>query len=130
MLTEKDKNNLFQEKKCYVARFFHKRKIVSRLNALISQADEILKKYPEVDFSNAIETAYLLGGRLLFEEQKWNLTVETYLGEIFHNFVSDIQMKLNTIIAPDAISEYAKSRWRIVAKREILVVFHDDLKKI
>ncbi len=130
MLTEKDKTNLFNEKKFCVVRFFYKRKIMKGLDTLINQADEILKKFPEVDFNNAIETAYLLGSRLLFEEQKWNLTVETYLAEIFHSSISDLQKELNRVIAPDAISEYAKSRWRIVAKRKILIVFHDDLKKI
>lgn len=100
------------------------------LDALINQADKILKKYPEVDFYNAIETAYLLGSRLLFEEQNWNLTVETYLAEIFHSSISDLQKELNKAIAPDAISDYAKTRWRLVERRKILIVFRNDLEKI
>lgn len=130
MLTEKDKTNLFKEKKCCVVRFFYKRKIMKGLDTLINQADEILKKYPEVDFNNAIETAYLLGSRLLFEEQKWNLTVETYLAEIFHSSISDLQKELNKAIAPDAISDYAKTRWRIVEKQKILIAFRADLIKL
>lgn len=130
MLTEKDKSNLFKGQKCCVVIFFKKRKIMRGLDSLINQADKILKKYPEVDFNNAIETAYLLGSRLLFEEQKWNLTVETYLAEIFHSSISDLQKELNKAIAPDAISDYAKTRWRIVEKQKILIAFRADLIKL
>lgn len=127
MLSEQDRNNFYNGKKKFELKCLYKRNVVRKIEDLIFQVDKILEVYKEVTFDNAIETAFLQGGKLVFEEQKWSLLVDNYLCEIFRGYISDIQTKLAYVIAPDAISEYAKARWRLVEKRKMLIEFRNKL---
>lgn len=132
MLTEKDKNNLYKGKKCLLFTFFRKKKALKDLNALIKDADDILNNYKEVEFSNVYETEINQGGHILMAEQKWNIAVETFLCNIFNDNYSDLQTRLNiaSFASDAAISNYAKSRYRIVEKQKILIAFRDELEKL
>ena len=128
MLSEQDRNNFYNGKKQFELKCLYKRNVVRKIDDLIFQVDKILEVYKKVTFDNAIETAFLQGGKLVFEEQKWSLLVDNYLCETFRGYRSDIQTKLAYVFAPDAISEYAKARWRLVEKRKMLIEFKNALE--
>lgn len=127
MLSEKDKKNLFGGKRGLFL-LLEKQKAKKKLNTFIKSVDEILQKYSPVDFNNVFTTAFLQESRILFEEQMWSLAVNNYLIEIFGNQQSDVLMKFGSIIAPDAISDYIKTRYRLTKKREILETLVNDIE--
>lgn len=128
-MTENEKKNLFGGKRGLLL-LLEKQKAKKKLSTFIKSVDEILQKYPPVDFNNVFTTAFLQESRILFEEQMWSLAVNNYLTEIFGNQQSDVLMKFGSIIAPDAISDYIKIRYRLTKKREILETLVEDIEKI
>lgn len=126
-MTENDKRNLFGGK-CGISAFFYRQRVMRELNLLINEADNILATYQEVDFNNVFITALQQNSRLLFEEQMWAQAADNFLLKIFENQQSDIRVKFNSIIPPDAISDYAKTRYRLSEKRELLRSLLNDIK--
>ena len=129
MMTEKDKENLFGGKRGLSA-FFFKQRTVRELTALIEDVDNILTTYKEVDFNNVFITALQQSSRLLFEEQMWAQAADNFLLKIFANQQSDVRRNFNSIIPPDAISEYAKTRYRLTEKRKLLNSLLNDIESI
>lgn len=126
MLSEKDKINLFGGKKC-IAAFFAKRKLIKELDALIKEADELLLKYPEVEFLNVLETAYLQNSGIANGEKIWSEKVGNVLMEAFNMQVSDVQMKFENTYWTQAISQYGNTRCTLKMKREVLISFREEV---
>ena len=126
-MTEKDKKNLFGGKKS-ICTFFQKQKAIREINSLIKDADNILNTYPEVDFNNVFITALQQSSRILFEEQLWAEAADNFLLKLFNNQQSDIRKSFNSILPPDAVSDYAKTRYKLSKKRELLNALLNDLE--
>ena len=129
MLSEKDKKNLFGGRRGLLL-LIEKQKAKKKLSTFIKSADEILQKYPSVTFDNVFQTAYQQNSRILFEEQMWSLAVDNYLSEVFGHQQSDIKQKFNSVISQEAISDYAKTRSRMIEKLNILVTLQRDIKEL
>jgi hypothetical protein len=127
-MTEKDRQNLFGGKKC-IAAFFAKRKLMKELDALIKEADELLVKYPEVEFLNVLETAYIQNSSIANAEKIWSEKVDNVLRETFRQ-VSDVERAFGSTRWTQAISQYANTRCTLVKKREIIVALRDEIKAL
>ena len=130
MLSEQDRNNFYNGKKKFELKCLYRRRVIRKIDDFLAQANDILETYKGVTFDNAIETAFLQGGGLVFEERKWNMQVNNYLCMIFCNHRSGIQAKFTAVFAPDAISEYARARWRLVEEQKILNEFRIATKQL
>ena len=128
-MTEKDRQNLFGGKKC-IAAFFAKRKLMKELDALIKEADELLVKYPDVDFLNVLETAYLQNSGIVNDVQIWSEKVTNVLKATFNMQASEVQVKIENTFWTQAISQYANTRCTLVMRRDILVEFKKELSNL
>lgn len=128
-MTEKDRQNLFGGKKC-IAAFFAKRKLMKELDALIKEADELLVKYPDVDFLNVLETAYLQNSGIVNDVKIWSEKVTNVLKATFNMQASEVQVKIENTFWTQAISQYANTRCTLVMRRDILVEFKKELSNL
>lgn len=128
-MTENDKKNLFGGKKC-IAAFFEKRKTLKRLNDLIEEANKILDTYKEVNFANTYETAFFQTGDLIKKYNFWSGAVEKALIDIFGGETSEVFWKFKKAEANNNLHVYAKTRSTLEKRKEVLVAFRDELKRI
>lgn len=106
------------------------KQLASTLDGYIHEANQLLKKYPEVDFDNVYPTAYDLSENLNTSLREYSNKVWTTFIDIFgdNQPTAQKQFGMARMLVPEAISEYGTLLNTLKKKLDILVEFQKDLK--